>query len=306
MQEDREEAPAGDAELLPNKTLEIEAPGQQPEVQMSKSQMKKLARRQRMLEKRPERRKQEKERKKQRRKELARLAEEEGLDKSSLLNVRKTKSMSESDNKFKVVIDMDFESYMTDDEIGKAAKQVGRIYSINRHSDRPCQLYLTSLRGRISERFSITNAGFKNWDMNISETDYLGTLKLSESDVNKCHLIYLSGDSDETLPLDTAELLKDESSIFIIGGLVDHNRHKNLCFERAQERNIRTARLPIKEANVQMCQRHILSTVTVFEILLNVLGSRMSWHDALLASIPQRKIAPTKTNLVDSIKNKVT
>lgn len=263
-------------------------PQQQP---MSKNQMKKIARLQRMLDSRKERRKIEKEKKKLKKKELAKLRQDSGDDPHVAINTKKTRLMSESGNKFRVVIDMDFEDYMTDAEIGKAAKQVGRIYSLNRHSERPCQLYITSLKGRIRDRFGVTNAGYLNWDVNISQDDYLTLFGSNDTQENsdRDNIIYLTADTDKTLP-SAEDLLKDESKIFVIGGLVDHNRHKKLCFERAEERKITTAKLPIKD-HVQLCQRHILSTVTVFEILLNVVASRMSWRDALIASIPKRKLA---------------
>lgn len=45
----------------------------------------------------------------------------------------------------------------------------------------------------------------------------------------KERLVYLTADS-------AAELAKlDSEDIYIIGGLVDRNRHKNICFERAQQ-----------------------------------------------------------------------
>ena len=265
---------------------------------MSKSQMKKLAKRQKFLEQRKDRRKLEKEKKKSKRRELVKQRLEDGL--SPTVPRKLFTKMSQSNNKYRIVIDMDFGEQMTDNEIAKASKQVGRIYALNRHSDNPCQLYVTSLTGKIRDRFAVTNSGYKNWDVNKSEKDYLelfncdntethedGSHKSSQDDVKK-NIIYLTGDAEELLP-NVDEILKDDSMIFIIGGLVDHNRHKNLCYQRATERQVRTAKLPIKE-HVQLCQRHILSTVTVFEIMLNVLGSHKQWADALRSAIPKRKL----------------
>ena len=264
---------------------------------ISKNQIKKLARRQKMLEGRKERRRIEKEKKKRKRMELRKMREENQGDQQVEPLVKRIHTMAESDNRFRIVIDMDFEEYMTDDEIGKSAKQVGRIYSLNRHSPRPCQLYLSSLKGRIKDRFSITNAGYQNWDVNISDEDYLEIFKNDKGSQAPDNIIYLTADTEDSLP-SSEDLLSDDSKIFIIGGLVDHNRHKSLCFKRAQERQIRTAKLPIKDY-VQLCQRHILSTVTVFEILLNVLALRMDWRGAFVASIPKRKLAPSESSAVN-------
>jgi len=256
---------------------------------LSKTQQKKQARRESWLEKRDERRKLEREKRKLKRKRDAESRPQDGSAPVRLARV----TMANSSNKFKVVIDMDFEKYMTDAEIAKAVQQVGRIYALNRKSPSPCQLYITSLGGKIRDRFAITNTGYQNWDVNHSELHYM-TLLGTEGDNqpgNKSRFIYLSGDAEMTLP-DVDNILREESTIFVIGGLVDHNRHKNLCLELANKRGIATAKLPIKE-HLNLCQRHILSTVTVFEVMLNVLAYKKQWRDALLASIPKRKIAPS-------------
>lgn len=39
----------------------------------------------------------------------------------------------------------------------------------------------------------------------------------------------------------------DDSKVYVIGGLVDHNSQKGLCFELAKERGYGHARLPIDE-----------------------------------------------------------
>lgn len=263
---------------------------QQAPTSLSKSQMKKMLKRQKWLEGRGERRKVEREKRKLKRREAAKIREQSG-DVSAIKP--KKKLMSESGNRFKVVIDMDFEEYMTEHEITKAVLQVGRIYSINRHASNPCQLYISSLKNKILEKMTSTNVGYRNWDINYSERSYL---ELFEDEVQsqdciegQSKIVYLSGDSECSLP-DVDEILRDKSKIYVIGGLVDHNRHKNLCQTRAQEGNIATAKLPIKEY-VKLSQRHILSTVTVFEILLKVLSDGMDWVEAFKTCIPKRKLA---------------
>lgn len=272
-------------------TPESETKAQEP---ISKSQMKRLLKRQKWLEGRGERRKQEREKRKIKRREAAQKRDQAG--ETGVIKPR-TKLMSESENKFRVVIDMDFEDYMTEHEISKAILQVGRIYAINRHSENPCQLYISSLKNRILEKMNTTNVGYKNWDINYSDKSYLDLFKgegadeTSENASLKRNIIYLSGDSHTNLP-EVEDLLKDTSKIYVIGGLVDHNRHKNLCQTRAQELNIQTAKLPIKE-HIKLSRRHILSTVAVFEVLLKVLGDKMNWNDALKTGIPKRMIAST-------------
>lgn len=260
------------------------------EVVLSKSQQKKQLRRQKYLEHRGERRKLEREKRKTKKVEQAKQRLEAAACGQMIPEIitKKTTLMKDSCNKFKVVIDMDFEEFMTDAEMSKATQQLGRIYSLNRHADNPCQLYVTSLKGKILDKFQYTNSGYKSWDINHTELDYQQLFTSSNTDQSEQNIVYLSGDAEDTLP-DVEALLKDDSKIFVIGGLVDHNRHKNLCQTRAHSRNIPTAKLPLKE-NITLCQRHILSTVAVFEILLHVLSSHKSWREALIMSVPKRKI----------------
>ncbi|KAL1451254.1 hypothetical protein MTO96_006311 [Rhipicephalus appendiculatus] len=72
-----------------------------------------------------------------------------------------------------------------------------------------------------------------------------------------------------------------------LGGLVDHNRNKGLCHRLATEQGVEHARLPIGNCLV-MKTRQVLTIDQVFAILLNKTQG-MSWTDALLAAIPQRK-----------------
>lgn len=262
--------------------------------QISKNQLKKQIKRQKWLELRPERRRLEREKRKQKRQLQAqeKAKEEDGSgeqvrDEKPLSS--KIRLMSESSNRFRIVIDLDFDEFMTDSELSKSVQQVGRIYAANRHSPSPCQLYVTSLTGRVRDKFMKTNTGCENWDINLSQLSYEELIRESDGETAKTKLIYLSGDSDNVLP-EVDEILKEESKVFVIGGLVDHNRHKNLCQTRAEQRGVYTARLPIKE-HIKLNQRHILSTVTVFEILLRISGQKQSWKEALAGSIPKRKQA---------------
>jgi hypothetical protein len=52
-------------------------------------------------------------------------------------------------------------------------------------------------------------------------------------------VVYLTADSPNTL----SEL--DTSKVYVIGGIVDRNRHKGICYERAQAAGVATAKLPI-------------------------------------------------------------
>lgn len=94
-------------------------------------------------------------------------------------------------------------------------------------------------------------------------------------------VVYLSSDSPYTL-----ERLEPNTT-YIVGGLVDKNREKGLCYRRARERGIRTAKLPIGQFMV-MQSRQVLATNHVVEIMLRWLEYE-DWGKAFLSVIPKRK-----------------
>lgn len=94
-------------------------------------------------------------------------------------------------------------------------------------------------------------------------------------------IIYLSADSPHTL-----DKLEPNTS-YVIGGLVDRNREKYLCQRRAEEKGIRTAKLPIGEY-LQMSSRKVLATNHVVEIMSKWLETG-DWAQAFMEVIPKRK-----------------
>jgi tRNA (guanine9-N1)-methyltransferase len=96
-------------------------------------------------------------------------------------------------------------------------------------------------------------------------------------------IVYLTSDSPHTL-----SSLSPNTS-YIIGGIVDKNRHKGLCYRRACERGIPTAKLPIGEY-MTMQSRSVLAVNHVVEIMLKWLETG-DWGEAFLDVIPKRKEA---------------
>jgi tRNA (guanine9-N1)-methyltransferase len=106
------------------------------------------------------------------------------------------------------------------------------------------------------------------------------------------NIVYLSSDSPNTL-----SVLSPYTS-YIIGGIVDKNRHKGLCYKRACERGIPTAKLPIGEY-MTMQSRTVLATNHVYEIMLRWLETG-DWGEAFLKVIPKRKEAKLKKGAAPS------
>jgi tRNA (guanine9-N1)-methyltransferase len=76
-------------------------------------------------------------------------------------------------------------------------------------------------------------------------------------------------------------------STYIVGGLVDKNRHKGICYKIAKERGIKTAKLPIGEY-LEMQSRKVLATNHVVEIMVRWLECG-DWGEAFMKVIPKRK-----------------
>ena len=199
---------------------------------------------------------------------------------------------------------------MTPEELVSMSTQVTRCYSDHRKAKYKPSLAVSSFKGGIKDRFEgILNNQHQSWDVHFHEShftevateakewmagsdggDIAGALS---NDVIETHgenpavhpppgeVIYLTSDSPDTL-----ERLKPYST-YIIGGIVDKNRHKGICYQRARDHNIKTAKLPISE-HLKLSSRQVLTTNHVHEILLRWLESG-DWGEAFMAVIPQRK-----------------
>ncbi|KAI8626177.1 hypothetical protein F5Y19DRAFT_229317 [Xylariaceae sp. FL1651] len=106
-------------------------------------------------------------------------------------------------------------------------------------------------------------------------------------DVDKS-IVYLTADSPYTL-----ERL-EPNTCYVVGGIIDKNREKGLCYKIAREKNVRTAKLPIGEYMV-LQHRHILATNHVVEIMLRWLETG-DWATAFMKAIPTRKGGKLKTD----------
>ena len=94
-------------------------------------------------------------------------------------------------------------------------------------------------------------------------------------------VVYLTSDSPHTL-----KRLQPYST-YIIGGLVDKNRHKGICYKTACDRGIKTAKLPIGEF-MEMQSRFVLATNHVVEIMLRWLECG-DWGQSFVKVMPKRK-----------------
>lgn len=119
-------------------------------------------------------------------------------------------------------------------------------------------------------------AGLQNWQATVSEQTYLEYFTQQRD-----KLVYLTADSTNVI----SDLEADK--VYIIGGLVDRNRHKNMCMNRATSQGLATAALPISQ-HVEMEASGVITVNQVVQILLDY-SSKGDWASVLRQVVPQRK-----------------
>ncbi|KAK9880121.1 hypothetical protein WA026_008636 [Henosepilachna vigintioctopunctata] len=184
----------------------------------------------------------------------------------------KRMKMIDSPCKIGICIDLSFDELMIDKDMAKTIKQILRVYTENRRATAPLQLYLTNFNGR-SKSEMCKHHGYENWDINFHCEDYMKIFP-------KEKLVYLTSESDNVIN----DLNADK--IYIIGGLVDHNFHKGLCYKKAVEQGISHGQLPIGQY-FTMKHRKVFTINQVFEILLRVSEGK-SFKEAFEMTLPKR------------------
>jgi len=175
-----------------------------------------------------------------------------------------------------VILDLEFGHLMQEKEMRSMAKQLTFCYSANSKAQVPVRMYLTGLVGQMGEIARKACSGIDNWAVVSSDASYIETLA-----ERKKHLVYLTADSEHELRDFDAE------DIYIIGGIVDRNRYKNLTLDKANEQGIRHARLPIQN-HLKMTGTHILTVNQTLDIIHAQLELR-DWEKALERVVPLRK-----------------
>ena len=221
------------------------------------------------------------------------------------------------------LIDCQFDDLMTDSERISLASQLTRCYSENRKAPFRAHLAVSSFDGKLAERFeNILENAQQNWQgVDFSTDDFVqvaeeakvrmrhaktggtmaGALAKHSTDHHSTRIMGEEGDTAhndqggapeaETVYLtsESPETLQDLKpySTYVIGGLVDKNRHKGICYKRALDRGVKTAKLPIGDY-MKMQSRFVLATNHVNEIMLKWLSTG-DWAKAFVEVMPQRK-----------------
>jgi len=97
------------------------------------------------------------------------------------------------------------------------------------------------------------------------------------------NVVYLTSDAEETLE----DLPWDSNTTYVIGAIVDRNRHPRASYDKACRMNIRTAKLPLQK-HCTLKTSKVLTVNHVFEILVRC-AALGSWPKAFAATLPTRK-----------------
>lgn len=167
-------------------------------------------------------------------------------------------------------------------ELSRLAGQIRRLYGSNKKAHRPFWICLTgfSTDGPLYEECLRMNDGFSAYLLDVTEEDCFSLFPLET-------LVYLTPDSEH--PLEDI----DQSTVYIIGGLVDESIQKKVTFQKAREYSVKTARLPIQEymirrQNEKNYHSEILAINQVFDILSTYCETH-NWPEALKKGVPAGK-----------------
>lgn len=268
----------------------LEDKNNEGEAKLSKNQLKKKRRWEKLMEIKKRRKTQEKEAKvakavaqgrdleEERRFAAERAKEGAGREKREAIW---KKLLQDATSMFQICLDCSFDSQMTPKELNSLASQIRYCYAANKRAEQPCYFSVSSLGGITKQHLQKVTGFPEQWE--------LRGFTCSDQSLEEMHkdrvadLVYLTSDSETTLN----ELQDDK--IYIIGGIVDRNRLKRAAINRASELGIATARLPL-ERHLQMGSTKVLTCNHVFEILVKY-REHKDWKRALLEVLPQRKEA---------------
>lgn len=176
----------------------------------------------------------------------------------------------------KYIIDCEFDSLMQDRELKSLAQQLAYCHSVNKRAKIPLNIIVTGVDAKL--KALITHSSCTQWAVDFK----FGENYIDAFADSKDQLVYLTADSENLIDK------LDATSIYIIGGIVDHNRYKLLTYNKAKEQGIRHARLPIRE-NVQLSTSAVLTVNHVVQIIEEYYNNDEDWKKALDIAIPGRK-----------------
>jgi tRNA (guanine9-N1)-methyltransferase len=175
-----------------------------------------------------------------------------------------------------VVVDLEWEDSMSEKELKSLVQQLLFSYGSNRGASHPVRLVFSGVAADSFTGQKLRKmAGFDTWPIEILEGPYIDRFPREE-------LVYLTADAE--VVLDSFE--KDK--VYVIGGIVDHNRLKGVTMAKAEEQSIAAAQLPISQHIDMGTFSRVLTVNHVLQIVLEhqAVGN---WRQVFEKCIPGRK-----------------
>jgi len=210
------------------------------------------------------------------------------------------------------ILDCSWEDLMLEKEVISLSSQITRCYSDAYKARYRAHLAVSSFGGKLKERYDVALSGqYQGWkNVRFREGDLVEVAEEAKKWMKEprggrmegmfrgqkakpeeeSEVVYLSSDASDTL----TEL--KPYGIYIIGGLVDKNRHKGVCYKRATGKGIRTAKLPIGDY-LNMTSRPVLAINHVNEIMFKWLELG-DWGQAFMQVMPKRKGVTLKSSSI--------
>lgn len=255
---------------------------------LSKNQLKKLKRQMEWENKKQEIKKFKKEKKKEKKaKQTTDKPKDNDTPKVQMLprKVWEQEFSNKVSKASKIIIDCSYEDLMTEKDLISMSRQIAECYSINRKSKSPLNLILYGVGTKLYGILHKNHA--ENWKgITILRHSEYNNFKdyadkhLTTAGMDKIY--YLTADSENEI-----NEIKEDCT-YIIGGLVDRNKHKNISLNRAREWGINHGRLPIGEY-LKLNSSKVLTTNHVFSILSHFVNN-LDWKEAFMSIIPKRKL----------------
>jgi tRNA (guanine9-N1)-methyltransferase len=183
-----------------------------------------------------------------------------------------------------VVIDCDYDLQMTKREGISLSQQFNYSYGANRKSNWPCRLVLCGKEE--TWRHNIEHGHMDQWVGCTTEKRRISELPLETRE----KMVYLTADATDAIEV------FDPNLIYVVGGIVDRNRFKNVALEKANSLGIRTAQFPLDQHLEHREGSKVLTVNHCVEIIVGVHSSTISgespdraWRTTLNRVFPERK-----------------
>jgi hypothetical protein len=181
----------------------------------------------------------------------------------------------------KIIVDFAYQDLMPPTDYTGLCKQMSNIFISNYEDNRPFDLWMCNLptESRLRARMAQMAPPMFHPRSLCSITDR----SILELGIAPERLVYLSPDAPDKLTT------FDENDVYILGAFVDRNDNRPESLLRAQQANIRSARLPLEDHINWTNSNFNLPMYSVFRMLLHMKQPYGYWKHAILQFAPKCK-----------------